>query len=221
MDYYSFGRKVHVSLHIFSEVMRIFIVVGHRATTSPDFSLDDIPGTSGRLDILCRCINAAFVLSHGIRKDVSVFLVLCGGGTPKTICLKGIELRHLNPDERTTAALLKRALAIPTTHDWSRSTPGIYARTGGLAELLQDFKHMRLLYLREDGNDIRGICKANLCGDSFFILGDHLGMNPEEEILIEKAGHGVVSVGPTSLHADHCIVLINNELDRLEREESI
>ena len=140
---------------------------------------------------------------------------------PKTICLKGIELRHLNPDERTTAALLKRALAIPTTHDWSRSTPGIYARTGGLAELLQDFKHMRLLYLREDGDDIRDICRANLCGDSVFILGDHLGMSPEEEILIEKAGRGVVSLGPNSLHTDHCIVLINNELDRLEREESI
>jgi tRNA (pseudouridine54-N1)-methyltransferase len=212
---------VHVSLHIFSEGMRIFIAVGHRATTSPNFSLDDIPGTSGRLDILCRCVNAAFVLSHGIRKDVNVFLVLCGGAMPKTICLKGIELKHLNPDERTTAALLKRALAIPTTHDWSKSTPGIYARTGSLAELLQDFKHMRLLYLREDGDDIRGICKANLCGNSVFILGDHLGMNPEEEILIEKAGYKVISVGPTSLHADHCIVLINYELDRLERDESV
>ena len=34
--------------------MRIFVVVGHKATTQPSFSLEDIPGTSGRLDILCR-----------------------------------------------------------------------------------------------------------------------------------------------------------------------
>ncbi|HOC66453.1 MAG TPA: tRNA (pseudouridine(54)-N(1))-methyltransferase TrmY, partial [Methanothrix soehngenii] len=85
--------------------MRIFVVVGHKATTQPSFSLEDIPGTSGRLDILCRSVTAAFVLSHGIRKDVLVYLVLLGGETPKTIRLMGETLRHLNPDERTTAAL--------------------------------------------------------------------------------------------------------------------
>jgi len=212
---------MHVSLHIFSEDMRTFIAIGHRATTSPDFSLEDIPGTSGRLDILCRCINAAFLLSHGIRKDVNVFLVLCGGPVSKTICLKGIELRHLNPDERTTAALLKIALSIPTTSDWSRSTPGIYARTGGLAELLLDLRQTRLLCLREDGVDIRSIGGTYLSGDLVFILGDHLGMDQDEEILIKKTEHGIISVGPTSLHADHCIILINNELDRLEREKSV
>lgn len=63
--------------------MRIFVVVGHKATTQPSFSLEDIPGTSGRLDILCRSVTAAFVLSHGIRKDVLVYLVLLGGETPR------------------------------------------------------------------------------------------------------------------------------------------
>ena len=102
--------------------MRTFIVVGHKATTTPDFSLEDIPGTSGRLDILCRCINAAFVISHGIRHDVRILLVLCGGEPHKTICLRGEDLRHLNPDERTTAALLKKALAIVAGPEWSMST---------------------------------------------------------------------------------------------------
>ncbi|MBP8624179.1 MAG: tRNA (pseudouridine(54)-N(1))-methyltransferase TrmY, partial [Methanothrix sp.] len=69
--------------------MRTFIIVGHRATTSPSFSLEDIPGTSGRLDILCRAVTAAFVLSHGIRKDVCVYLILLGGQEPKTIRLCG------------------------------------------------------------------------------------------------------------------------------------
>ena len=48
-----------------------------------------------------------------------------------------------------------------------------------------------------------------------------MGMTPEEEMLIEQADAKVVSLGPTSLHADHCIVLINNELDRIEKEESL
>lgn len=193
--------------------MRTFIVVGHKATTSPDFSLEDIPGTSGRLDILCRCINAAFVLSHGIRKDVCVYLVLLGGEIPKTILLKGETLRHLNPDERTTAALLKKALALSSSPQWTQSTSGIFVRTGGLAEVIADLKVAVMLYLREDGADIRSIKCSGLCGDSTFILGDHTGMTPEEETLIKQAGAAVVSLGTVSLHADHCIVIVNWMLD--------
>ena len=193
--------------------MRNFIIVGHKATTSPNFSLEDIPGTSGRLDILCRGITAAFVLSHGIRKDVCVYLVLLGGEVPKNICLKGETLRHLNPDERTTAALLKKALALEATAEWSMSTSGIFVRTGGLERILQDLNATRLIYLREDGVDIRNVECSNLSGDATFILGDHMGMTPEEEVLISDAGAEVVSMGPTSLHADHCIVIMNWFLD--------
>lgn len=198
---------------ILCRAMRTFIVIGHKATTSPDFSLEDIPGTSGRLDILCRCINASFVLSHGIRKDVNVYLILLGGEVPKTLWLKGDVLKHLNPDERTTAALLKKALARETAPEWTRSTPGIFVRTGGLAELLPDLKEKKLVYLREDGEDIRSVDRNTLKGDLAFILGDHTGMTPDEERLIEQAGATIVSVGPTSLHADHCIVIVNLALD--------
>jgi len=193
--------------------MRNFIVVGHKATTSPNFSLEDIPGTSGRLDILCRAVTAAFVLSHGIRKDVCVYLVLLGGEIPKTIQLRGETLRHLNPDERTTAALLKKALALPATAEWAMSTSGIFVRTGGLAELLASLKDTKLIYLREDGADIRELDASSLSGETAYILGDHTGMTPEEEAMIEQAGAKVVSLGQTSLHADHCIVLLNWLLD--------
>jgi len=193
--------------------MRNFIVVGHKATTSPNFSLEDIPGTSGRLDILCRAVTAAFVLSHGIRKDVCVYLILLGGEIPKTIQLRGETLRHLNPDERTTAALLKKALALPATAEWAMSTSGIFVRTGGLTELLASLKDTKLIYLREDGADIRELDASSLSGETAYILGDHTGMTPEEEAMIEQAGAKVVSLGQTSLHADHCIVLLNWLLD--------
>jgi tRNA (pseudouridine54-N1)-methyltransferase len=194
-------------------IMRNFVIVGHKATTNPNFSLEDIPGTSGRLDILCRSVTAAFVISHGIRKDVCVYLVLLGGEIPKTIQLRGETLRHLNPDERTTAALLKKALAMQATQEWAMSTSGIFVRTGGLAQVLGDLKAARLIYLREDGLDIRSLGAGALAGDAAFILGDHTGMTPEEETMISGAGAEVISLGPTSLHADHCIVLINWFLD--------
>jgi tRNA (pseudouridine54-N1)-methyltransferase len=194
--------------------MRNFIVVGHKATTSPNFSLEDIPGTSGRLDILCRSVTAAFVISHGIRKDVSVYLLHLGGEIPKTILLKGETLRHLNPDERTTAALLKKALALTATPEWSMSTSGIYVRSGGLTEILQDIKAAKIVYLRENGADICSMDQSDLVGESAFILGDHMGMTTDEEGLISNAGAEVISLGPTSLHADQCIVIMNWILDR-------
>ena len=80
--------------------MRRFLVLGHEAHTSPDFSLEDIPGTSGRVDVLARCAASVFLLSHGIRMDVELYLVLCGPSRPpRTIRMAGAELRHLNPDE--------------------------------------------------------------------------------------------------------------------------
>ena len=195
--------------------MRIFVVVGHKATTQPNFSLEDIPGTSGRLDILCRSVTSAFVLSHGIRKDVLVYLVLLGGEPPKTIRLVGETLRHLNPDERTTAALLKKALAVQATPEWAMSTSGIFVRTGGLPELLEDLKQtsVRLVYLKEDGRDFRCLNDEPQERETAFVLGDHTGMTEEEEALLALAGAEVVTLGPASLHADHCIVVTNWLMD--------
>jgi tRNA (pseudouridine54-N1)-methyltransferase len=79
--------------------------------------------------------------------------------------------------------------------------------------LMADLKDVKLIYLREDGADIRGLDSGSLSGEAVFILGDHTGMTPEEEALLEQAGAKVVSLGPTSLHADHCIVLLNWFLD--------
>jgi len=199
--------------------MRNFVVVGHKATTSPNFSLEDIPGTSGRLDILCRSITSAFVLSHGIRKDVCVYLLLLGGGVPKTIVLRGETLRHLNPDERTTAALLKKALTLEAGPRWTMSTSGIFVRLGGLAGILEDLKGSTMFYLREDGPDMLKMMENEDPDSAVFIMGDHTGMTPEEEAIIGQAGARTTSLGPVSLHADHCIVISNWILDRVTAKE--
>ena len=73
--------------------MRYFVITGHRAVSTGDFKLDDIAGGAGRLDILVRCVNSAFFLSHNLRKDVEAYLVLLGGDDPpKTVVLMGEEL---------------------------------------------------------------------------------------------------------------------------------
>ena len=70
--------------------------------------------------------------------------------------------------------------------------------------------------MREDGEDIRKL--ALEIRDPVFILGDHTGVTEEEEEHILEAGAKIISVGPISLHSNHCITLIHNELDRAESE---
>ncbi|MDD1765365.1 MAG: tRNA (pseudouridine(54)-N(1))-methyltransferase TrmY, partial [Methanomassiliicoccales archaeon] len=131
--------------------MRRYIVIGHRATTSGSFKLDDLCGGAGRLDILLRCINSAFFLSHTIRKDVEVFLVLRGQPSPpKTLRFVGSELKYLNPDERSTGALVRNALMQKITEE-EKSSPGIYISNRSHKELFSNLsKDTEVVYLKED-----------------------------------------------------------------------
>ena len=91
--------------------MKTFIMPGHRVPTDGSFRLDDLAGSAGRLDVICRAINSAFCLSHGIRQDVTLYLVFPSGPDgPKTIKMVSNELKYLNPDERSTGALIRNAL---------------------------------------------------------------------------------------------------------------
>ena len=74
------------------------MVIGTRATASPDFLLIDLPGTSGRLDVLLRCVRAALLVSHGLRRDTVVYLVLLGGpAAPRSLRIDGATFRAGTP----------------------------------------------------------------------------------------------------------------------------
>ena len=193
--------------------MRRFIVLGHRAITSADFKLDDLCGSTGRLDILLRCVNSAFFLSHGVRRDVEITLMLLGEpNPPKTIRINGTEVKYLNPDERSTAALIRNAL-LQKGEGERRCSPGIYVSERDYQEVLSNIsKDSQIFYLKEEGEDIRTV--SQLPEDCTFVLGDDQDLTEAEEEILMSYEPTKVSLGPTSYHADHCITLVNNELDR-------
>lgn len=183
-----------------------FAVLGHLATTSGKFSLSDMPGGAGRMDILCRCVNASLFLSHGMRRDVEVYLVLLGPpDPPKTVLFPGKTVRYLSPDERSSGSLIQKALAQPVSEEFRETTPGVFVRRGGLPELLAEYP---FVLLDESGTDIRTV---SLLPDNY-LLSDHLSLNAQEVAAV--AGMPVFSVGPLALHADHTLTVLLNEHDR-------
>jgi len=169
------------------------------------------------MDILCRCVNSALFLSHDLRRDVIIYLILLGEPyMPGIVKFEGENVRYLNPDERSSGSLIKKALEKSAIPRWRESTPGVWIRLGGLADLLEEVltDEKRLFYMREDGDNIRDEFKENVPKNVVFILGDHTGMTPEEETVIQDSDAKTINVGPKSLHADHCIILVNNEMDR-------
>ncbi|SEO40813.1 tRNA (pseudouridine54-N1)-methyltransferase [Halorientalis persicus] len=191
--------------------MRHFCLLGHRVPTTPDFSLDALPSEAGRLDILCRAISAAFVLSHDIREDVRVSLVL---QDEFTIQFEGSELRNLNPDERSTAALVRTALEHREDaigHMAAESSPGVsISRTGFETTLSSAAADSTVVHLHEDGDPIVDVDPPE---DPLFVLSDHESFtDAESDLLAEYADHRV-SLSPRALHADHAITVAHNYLD--------
>lgn len=190
--------------------MRRFLVVGHRAVTTPDFSLDDLAGAAGRMDILLGAANAALLLAHDIRRDAEAALLLLGPpDPPRLIRILGHRVRSYQPDLRSNAALLRKALEAGSRIEREVS-PGILASKASFDEAL-DRLGPAFVYLKEGGKDVRS---ASLPADATFVLSDNQDLSPEEDQAVRARDALVVGLGPHALHADQAIVLVQNELDR-------
>jgi tRNA (pseudouridine54-N1)-methyltransferase len=188
--------------------VRQFLVVGHDAPTTPEFPLDDLPSAAGRLDVLCRCVNSALFLSHGIR-DARVHLVL---GDAYTLTVDGASVRNLNPDERSTAARVRDALAARDEaigYQPATPSPGVELRRMGLDATL-DRLDGTLVELHEEGIPLP---ERSPTADPLFVLSDHRDFTDSEADLLADRADARVRVGPERLHADHAITVAHNWLD--------
>ena len=94
---------------ITSECERNIIILSHNVSQHVADGLFDVNNLlTGRIDVLARCISSALWISNGIRKDTNIFLMLFPHNI--TIEVRGRDVVELNPDERTTALYLQRAL---------------------------------------------------------------------------------------------------------------
>jgi tRNA (pseudouridine54-N1)-methyltransferase len=189
--------------------MRQFVVSGHDAPLSADFSLDNLAGGAGRLDVLCRCVNSALCLSHAIREDVRVWFVL---QDEFTVRFEGSDLKNLNPDERSTAALIRNALdekdgAIG--HMAAESSPGVSISRRGFEDVLNEAGGT-VVALHEEGEPV---VEVDPPAKPVFVLSDHRDFTEHEAQLLTERAEARVRLGPQRLHADHTITVAHNWLD--------
>ena len=162
------------------------------------------------MDILLNAANAALHLAHDLRRDVEVGLVLLGPpNPPRFVRLQGFRLKAFQPDIRSNAAVVRRALQEPSRIE-RESTPGVFGSIATFEEALDRFGPTFVL-LKEGGKDIRD---AALPADATFVLSDNEDLTAAEERAVMDRGALVIGLGPVAIHADHAIALVHNELDR-------
>ncbi len=202
--------------------MREFILLALKAKTSPNFNLDQLP-EAGRMDLVCRTISNALWISNDLRRDTVIHIVLNGPrDPPKLISFYGETLKGLNPDERSIAISIKHALEIGKNlklNEEKQVQPGIKVAKKSLEALIKEkAETTQLLYLHQKGEDIR---ESKLNKNATFVLGDYIGLGKKTEKLLQRLGAKKINLGPTTLFASHCPIIVHNELDRRETVQNI
>jgi len=198
--------------------LKEFIIRANKAITNGEINLKDLPGSSGRLDLICRCVNSAFFLSHDLRRDTIFYTINYGNPNPPVaIKFIGNELKRLSPDERSIALFLQKALEKDASEIWKESTSGIYYSKREFKDIILEKKSegKKIFYLHLNGMPLENFEFKN-DEDVVFVLGDHIGLPEEDEKLLEEIGAEKISLSPLELHADHCIILVHNVLDKIK-----
>lgn len=192
-----------------------FLLIAHRAPVRGEFTLNDLAGGGGRMDEVARVVSTAFTISNGLRRDVELTILFVAEPPPaaRKIVVRGDRVRYLNPDERSTAALLKNALQRSArSPEALEASPGItVGATNPLGDLERFARSPDTIWLRETGVALRefGVDRSRFD----VVLSDDQDLRPEEEAVLRGAGVPEVSVGPRSLRASQCVDVLLNELD--------
>jgi tRNA (pseudouridine54-N1)-methyltransferase len=194
--------------------MRRFVTVSHTGDSSGKWNLNELAAAAGRVDVLCRNIQSAFFLSHGLREDVEFYAVFAASPVrQKTVRIEGAKIQMLNPDERSTAARLQQALVASwSVPDWKEVQRGLSVAAFGLEELLAELRGKgKLVLLDPEGTPVSDWSPPT---DPILLLSDHVPFAPAEYRLIEAAGADRVSLGPHWYHGNHAIAIAQWVMDR-------
>lgn len=200
--------------------MREFILRARKGPSSPIFELDRL-SEHGHLEIVSHCVVNTLFHAQRIRPHATLHIVLDGpADPPKTVRFTSDGLGSLGGfDERSICTALRQALAagqgLPMEKE-IEALPGVFVAKRSFEGLVrQKCAAGPVYYLQPKGEDIRTL-PLNL--PATFVFTDHLHMPKKTDRFLARLGALPLSVGPKALFASQCIVLVHNELDRLDMD---
>jgi tRNA (pseudouridine54-N1)-methyltransferase len=193
-------------------MQRKFAIIGHRAPSTGEIFLNDLPGLSGRMDVLARAVNATLFLSHGVRSDSQIIVHLTGGDSgPRRIMFVGSEIGGVRPDERSISGHFKSIIKtrLPPIGIWKNVSSGIYQSGGGIESTLKDWEEqgVSIYLLHKDGAKL----PINMDGDVGFLLSDDIPFSESELNIFAK--YDKISLGEIWLQGQSCITIIHHLID--------
>ena len=193
-------------------VQRKFAIIGHKVPSNGEIFLNDLPGLSGRMDVLARAINATLFLSHGIRNDSQIILHLNGGdGPPRRVMFDGSELGGVRPDERSISGHIKSIIKtkLPPVGIWKNVSSGIYQSGGGIEITLREWEEqgVSIYVLDREGSNL----EKNDYKKIGFLLSDDIPFTEEEINIISE--YEKISLGEKWLQGQSCITIIHHLMD--------
>lgn len=195
--------------------MRHLLLLAHRVPVRGTFTLNDLAGGAGRMDEVARVVSTAFTLSNDLRRDTDLTVLFVAEPPPATrkIDLVGARLRYLNPDERSTAALMKNALVRSVAAPGPvESSPGLtVGPVEPLAFLAEFLARPGAIWLAEDGAPIGSWRPAG--EDVRAVLSDPYDPTPAEREVLEASGVPRLSVSPRVLRSSQVVDVLHRELD--------
>lgn len=154
---------------------------------------------------ICSCIRAALFLSHDIRRDVRVHLVLLG--ERKEVVISGESVRYLSPDERSLCMLLVKLRERRSKRPWR----GVHVNEfASLREILPS--DCALIVPSDEKDELRQV--ENLKEVMLIVTLNPLGELERELDHVKKIHVKVCGkLDPSSL-----IVVVNNQIDVAEEQ---
>ena len=198
--------------------MNLVFFIKSSTVTISKYNIKDIPGTSGRLDVISRCILSAILNGNDLEKNIQIWIFLEKYGTfvfnsdlftnesfPKNeILLTDFFVEFIKKTK-------KRKLYPETPLDSVKySSLGIFDAIKNFAE-----KKCKIYVLNEDGMDFRMVFEElSPTNNLLFILGDQSGdlLNNKE---LKKLNLTNLSLGNRSYLASSTIRLIKMNLQLL------
>jgi tRNA (pseudouridine54-N1)-methyltransferase len=188
----------------------IFLIKSDTINIS-DYTIKDVPGSTGRLDVIARCILASILINNELDNNVKIYIFLNGLGNflfdPEYLKKEDFPRNELLLSDLLVKAIQNNKSNIK---DDSYTSQGVKIITKNIFEVIEQFQgeDFQCYILSKEGTDIFKIKERfNPEKNFLFIIGNQSGDFLKSPLLEEK-NLPKISLGSKLYLASSCIRLL-------------